>query len=245
MEKMSEKVGFPTNTSDQFWCDLNKCVWGSETPDEFEMSWNAIITNFGLQGNEWLANRYQIRESWIPAYFMDIPLAGLLRTTSRSESSNSFFNRFVHRKLSFVEFWLRFDTALECQRHEELKVDHTSIHSTPLLMTPWPIERQGSIFYSRNVFKIFQEEVIATRDSRFVVDIAQHEGVKVVKINDATTRDRVVHWCTTSSFGSCSCKLFEMIGVPCRHIIMTLRGENLFEIPSSYILKRWETRCKR
>jgi hypothetical protein len=114
MEKMSEKVGFPTNTSDQFWCDLNKCVWGSETPDEFEMSWNAIITNFGLQGNEWLANRYQICESWIPAYFMDIPLAGLLGASSRSESSNSFFNHFIHRKLSFVEFWLRFYTALEC-----------------------------------------------------------------------------------------------------------------------------------
>lgn len=27
MEKMSEKVGFPTNTNKQFWYDLNKCVW--------------------------------------------------------------------------------------------------------------------------------------------------------------------------------------------------------------------------
>jgi hypothetical protein len=118
MEKMPEKVGPPTNRDKHFWEDLNKCVWGSETGEEFEMQWNSIIVAYGLQGNEWLANKYAIRESWIPAFFMDIPLAGLLRTTSRSESSNSFFNHFIHRKLSFVEFWLRFDTSLECQRHD-------------------------------------------------------------------------------------------------------------------------------
>jgi transposase-like protein len=106
MEKMLEKVGFPTNKDKQFWVDLNECVWGSKTQEEFEMWWNVIITNHGLQGNEWLANRYHIRKSWILVYFMDIPLAGVLRTTSRSESSNSFFNRFIQRKLSFVEFWL-------------------------------------------------------------------------------------------------------------------------------------------
>jgi hypothetical protein len=148
MEKMPEKVGAPTNKDEQFWRDLNECVWGSETGEEFEMLWDALIVGNGLQGNQWLANRYQIRKSWIPAYFMDVPLAGLLRTTSRSESVNSFFNRFIHRKLSFVEFWLRFDMALECQRHEELKADHTSIHSTCLLSTPWLIEKQGSILYT-------------------------------------------------------------------------------------------------
>ena len=57
--------------------------------------------------------------------------------------------------MSFVEFWLRFDTALECQRHEELKADHISIHSTPLMSTPWPVEKQGSICYtSRRILNI-------------------------------------------------------------------------------------------
>jgi hypothetical protein len=135
MEKMSENFGFPTNKDKHFWADLNECVWGSETQEEFVMRWNVVITIHRLQGNELLANKYHIRKSWIPAYFMDIPLAGVLRTTSRSESSNLFFNQFIHQKLSFVEFWLQFDTALECQRHKELKVEHSSIHSTPLLCT--------------------------------------------------------------------------------------------------------------
>jgi hypothetical protein len=244
MEKVPEKVG-PTNHDKEFWATLNTCVWGSETREEFEMRWNAIIAAYGLESNEWLANRYQIRESWIPAFFMDIPLAGVLRTTSRSESSNSFFNRFIHRKLCFVEFWLRFDTALECQRHEELKADHVSIHTTPLLHTPWDVEKQANILYTHNVFNIFQKEVIAARDHCSVLGTTQQYDVKLVMINDGFMRDRVVEWCSSNNFGRCSCKLFEKMGIPCRHIILTLRGEKLYELPTSYILKRWETRCKR
>jgi hypothetical protein len=170
---MPEKVGPPTNRDKNFWEDLNKCVWGLETREEFEMQWNSIIVAYGLQGNEWLANKYAIRESWIPTFFMDIPLARLLRTTSRSESSNSFFNHFIHRKLSFVEFWLRFDIALECQQHEELKANNISIHSSPLLSTPWPLEKQGSILYTHTVFKKIQQEVICSIPKIQILKISQ------------------------------------------------------------------------
>jgi hypothetical protein len=68
------------------------------------MRWNAIISDFGLKENGWMANRFDIHKSWIPTYFRDVPLVGVFRTTLRSESSNSFFNRFIHCKLSFVGF---------------------------------------------------------------------------------------------------------------------------------------------
>jgi hypothetical protein len=54
--------------------------------------------------------------------------------------------------------------ALECQRHEELKTNHISMHSTPVLLTPWAMEKQASILYMHNVFNIFQKEMIAARD---------------------------------------------------------------------------------
>jgi hypothetical protein len=108
---------------------------GSKSGDEFVSRWNDLINKYGLTENAWMANRFDICESWISTYFMDIPLVGLLRMTSRSESANSFFNRFIHRKLFFVEFWLRLDTILECQRLEELKEDHMSVYSTTKLIT--------------------------------------------------------------------------------------------------------------
>ena len=100
------------------------------------------------------------------------------------------------------------------------------------------MEKQVSILYTRNVFKIFQKEVVVARDHCFVVKIVQQDDVKIVVVNDGSMRERVVQWSELYSFGACSCKLLERIALPCRHIILTLRGENLHELPSSYILKR-------
>jgi hypothetical protein len=92
MEKFPEKVSGSVNDKEyDFWPRLNACVWGSETGEEFESQWTSLMIDYGLHGNEWIQNRYHIRESWIPAYYMDVSLAGILRTTSRSESANSFF----------------------------------------------------------------------------------------------------------------------------------------------------------
>jgi hypothetical protein len=138
MEKVPERVSPSLRENQEFWDALKSCVWGFETIEEFETQWHCFVTKFQVMGNEWFSTRFLIRELWILVYLMDIPLSGILRTTSRSESANSFFNRFIHRKLSFVEFWLRFDTTLECQREEELKQDHKSLHGISKLITPWP-----------------------------------------------------------------------------------------------------------
>jgi hypothetical protein len=37
---------------------------------------------------------------------------------------------------------------------------------------------------------------------------------------------------------TCSCKLFESRGIPCRHIILALRGEKQMELPDCYFMKR-------
>ncbi|KAK9741233.1 hypothetical protein RND81_03G091000 [Saponaria officinalis] len=54
---------------------------------------------------------------WIPAYFRDMPMGGLLRTTQRSESTNSFYKRYENKFGTLVEFWMRFETAMEQQRY--------------------------------------------------------------------------------------------------------------------------------
>jgi hypothetical protein len=95
------------------------------------------------------------------------------------------------------------------------------------------------------VFKKFQTEVQAARDQCSVVSITHFDSVKMVVINDGCVKDRVVRWCTSNIFGNCSCKLFETMGIPCRHIILALRGEKLDVLPEAYILKRFQKRCKR
>ncbi|KAM0890599.1 hypothetical protein ACQ4PT_026930 [Festuca glaucescens] len=244
LQKVRDKVEPSIAGDEKFWERLNKCVWRSETPAKFEERWHALISDFKLEGNVWLAKRFDLRKSWIPAYFMDIPLAGILRTTSRSESENAFFKSFVGRKLAYVEFWLRFDTALQCQRQEELIADNSSIHTTPTLLTTWEIERQGSEIFTHEVFALFQKQVNAAREDCDVQTTTIVDGTKVFEVSDAWGV-REVRFDSTTMIAKCSCKLFESKGILCRHIIRVFRASKLNELPSIYVLKRWEKKCKR
>ena len=66
--------------------------------------------------------------------------------------------------------------------------------------------------------------------------------MKIVTIGDGRKKDRDIH---VSMMPTCSCKLFLSRGIPCRHIILVLRGEKQVELPVDYFLQRWEKRCKR
>jgi hypothetical protein len=113
------------------------------------------------------------------------------------------------------------------------------------LMTPWAMEKQCSVIYTHEVFKNFQEQIVAARDHCIVQGISESEDMKCFTISSLSGKERVVMMNKANMFGRCSCKLFESYGIPCRHIIQVLCAEKQNEIPSNYIMKRWETRCKR
>ncbi|XP_074297946.1 protein FAR1-RELATED SEQUENCE 5-like [Silene latifolia] len=94
MKKLREKVSYQLFQDEDFKTRLNRCVWNNQLePDEFEEQWGKIMTDYQLVEHEWFSNLYDIREQWIPAYFKDVSMSGLMRVTSRSESKNSFFDR--------------------------------------------------------------------------------------------------------------------------------------------------------
>jgi transposase-like protein len=48
MDKVPEKVGPSLREDQDFYDRLNSCVWGSETPEEFESNWSSFINDFHL-----------------------------------------------------------------------------------------------------------------------------------------------------------------------------------------------------
>ncbi|GJX42033.1 RNA-directed DNA polymerase, eukaryota [Tanacetum coccineum] len=52
-------------------------------PLEFKDRWNKLMEEFNLVNHKWLSKLYRLRSSWIPAFFVDSPLCGLMRSTSR------------------------------------------------------------------------------------------------------------------------------------------------------------------
>ncbi|XP_074305605.1 protein FAR1-RELATED SEQUENCE 5-like [Silene latifolia] len=117
MEKVSSKVGAIICKETDFLSRLHSVVWDSTLePKEFEEKWLAVMNDFNLVGHKWLSSMYREKHCWIPAYFRDMPMGGLLRTTQRSESSNSFYKRYQTHFGTLVEFWMRFESAMEQQR---------------------------------------------------------------------------------------------------------------------------------
>ncbi|KAL6615129.1 hypothetical protein ACP70R_037399 [Stipagrostis hirtigluma subsp. patula] len=245
LNKLPERVGRPLVQDDDFLREFMACVWDSETPDEFEARWASIISEFGLEDNSWLSDKYKMRKSWIPAYFIDFSLGGILRTTSRSESENAFFRHFLNRRLHLLEFWIRFQTALEEQRQKELLNDNATLHSEPMLETPWGIERHARDVYTHTIFGIFQDEVLAARDKCDIQNMVQVGDERITRISDGSGKIREVRYNISTKVSQCSCKLFESIGILCCHIILVLKGAGCHEIPEHYLLNRWTKTATR
>jgi len=239
--KLSEKVGSLMNSNDDFLGRFNSCVYNSETPIEFEQEWQSIIVDFGLQKNAWLSQMYDTRDMWIPAYFKDLFLGAVLTTTLRSESENHFFNNFTNPHLSLVEFWMRYESALELQWYGQLQSDNKTSSSVPLLKTTKDLERHVGKIYTFANFHKFQDEFWnACMDCEIEDRQAIDEGFVITVVDNTRnkTKKRQVMCNPSNHMAHCSCKMFECEGIPCCHILCVLKGKPLRELPSYYILSR-------
>ncbi|KAL0354548.1 UNVERIFIED_CONTAM: protein FAR1-RELATED SEQUENCE 4 [Sesamum radiatum] len=79
------------------WRKFNKCIYRSWNEVQFEKRWWKLIERFNLREDEWLQALYEDRKLWVPAFMKDVSFAGL-SAASRSESLNSFFDRYIHGK---------------------------------------------------------------------------------------------------------------------------------------------------
>nr|GEU57469.1 hypothetical protein [Tanacetum cinerariifolium] len=96
---------------------FNKIVWNMfMEPMEFEEKRSKLIEDFGLQNHKRMTKMFNLREMWLPAYFIDSPLFGLMRTTSRSEIESAFFKSFINHGSTLVNFMMCFESAMERQR---------------------------------------------------------------------------------------------------------------------------------
>ncbi|GJU14057.1 FAR1-related sequence 5-like protein [Tanacetum coccineum] len=128
-------------------------------PLTFEEKWAQLIEDFDLKKHKWLTKMFNLREIWIPAYFIDSPLFGLMRTTSRSESENSFFKSFTSPGATLVSFMMSYESAMERQRYRQEKLDFNTIDAAPKCITQLDIERHAARVYTRTMFLIVQTEI--------------------------------------------------------------------------------------
>ncbi|KAL4559416.1 hypothetical protein LXL04_031554 [Taraxacum kok-saghyz] len=155
MKKLPKKVGQEFLKTTNFKKQFKKIVWDMDMkPDMFDHKWNMLMQEhvFDLKTSSWFSGIYEIRDSWIPAYINDYPMCGMMKTTSRSESMNSFFISYSQADNFFVNFMRNYDNAISKIRFAQRELDHTTKIARYVMKTPREIEIHASKVYTNKMF---------------------------------------------------------------------------------------------
>ncbi|KAI3496959.1 hypothetical protein L1887_39337 [Cichorium endivia] len=224
---------------------LNNLIWNERiNPADFETEWQSIMDEYDLNSNKWFKEMFAIRDRWIPGYFKDCHLSGLMRTTSRSEGENHFYGLVTNTDLHLIEFFSNFETAMESQRYVQRKNDHDSRYTNPELKTEFLIEKEASQIFTLTVFFEIQTEIIASMLTCYSIKVEEVDGINKFSIKD-TDKDLThlgdfeVLFMKSDCTVSCSCLRFELTGCLCRHCFYVLRMSGVEHFPNKYISRRW------
>uniref|UniRef100_A0A7N0TZ37 Protein FAR1-RELATED SEQUENCE n=1 Tax=Kalanchoe fedtschenkoi TaxID=63787 RepID=A0A7N0TZ37_KALFE len=173
----------------------------------------------------------------------DLVLAGM-STPQRSDSVNSSFDKYLHKKTSVQDFIKQHEAFLQDRYDEEARADSDPWNKLPITKSPSPLEKHMSVAYTHAVFKKGQVELLGA--------IACHpkperqEGAEMVfRVQDVEKKQEfAVAWNELKAEISCVCRLFEYKGFLCRHAMIVLQICGQSQIPSHYILKRWAKDAK-
>ncbi|XP_074305705.1 protein FAR1-RELATED SEQUENCE 5-like [Silene latifolia] len=189
MQKLTDKVGPAISKETDFVSRLNAIVWDAELePLEFKEKWCQLVNEHNLEGNSRLSTMFRKRRKWITAYFRDVPMGCLLQTTQRSESQNNFFKRFENAHGTLVEFLMRFQSAIDVQRHTQKQLDRDDDCTLPQLATSLKLEAHASMVYTNSAFAYFQVEASASICSLSVGGFTSPaNGIELIGIVDART----------------------------------------------------------
>ncbi|CAA3024626.1 FAR1-RELATED SEQUENCE 3-like [Olea europaea subsp. europaea] len=224
-----------------FYGDLYSCINFSETIEDFESSWRSILDSYDLCKNEWLQAVYNARKQWAPVYFRDTFFAAL----SSNLGVSSFFDGYVNQQTTIPAFFKQYERALENSLEREIEADYDTFSTTPLLKTPSPMEQQAANLHTKKIFEKFQEELVET----FVYTANKIGGdgtiskFRVAKY-EYDHKAYIVKLDVSLMNATCSCQMFEYVGVLCRHILTVFTVSNVLTVPSHYILKRWTTNAR-
>ncbi|PKI52555.1 protein FAR1-RELATED SEQUENCE 9 [Punica granatum] len=239
-----EKLAHIYQSHPTFELEIKKCINETETIDEFESCWAAVLERYYLTDNEWLLSIYNARQQWVPVYLRN-SFFGDLSLPERSEGLDAYFGSYINASTTIQVLLKQYEKAVSSWHEKELKADYDTTNSTPTLKTPSPMEKQAAAVYTRRIFMKFQEELVETlaNPATKIEDLGTVSTYRVAKFGE----DHKAHTVSFNSFemkASCSCQMFEYSGIICRHILAVFRPKNVLTLPSQYILKRWTRDAK-
>ncbi|XP_042067200.1 protein FAR-RED IMPAIRED RESPONSE 1-like [Salvia splendens] len=239
MSKLFEKIPKSISDREKFSKEFKACVWSELLdPDEFDILWTGIVEKYGVEDHKWFKDMFVVKHLWITAYFRDVPMGSLMRT-SFPESENSFFKRYLKPLFNFVDFTLQYNNDIDAQRNQTERLDYYDSIISLKYATDLTFEKQLASIYTDRMFRVVQESISEADKSCRMISISTLENIEVFKVSDARKKTfTVTHEIETESF-DCECKLFERCGYLCSHLFFVLRNKDVNNISEKYVGNRW------
>ncbi|KAK0604282.1 hypothetical protein LWI29_014096 [Acer saccharum] len=215
------------------------------TESEFETQWLKAIGTFGLQRIDWVKMMYCKWKLWAETFLRGTFFGGL-RSTQRSESINSFLNKFLHRRLKLYDFMSHIDKAMSRLRNNELKDDFDTINEHPVLVTHLlQLEKHAAEVYTRNTFHWVRDE-IKSEAKHSILNCVDDMDCVLYTFQKFADGDKTwnVRYTPSTNIFKCSCQMFETIGIPCCHTFSVMKAMNQHHIPEKLIMQRWTRNAK-
>ncbi|QHO16001.1 Protein FAR1-RELATED SEQUENCE [Arachis hypogaea] len=227
--------------------EMSHVVWNSHSKDSFDRNWNDFLLNFGLADNKWLSDLYEDRHIWVPIYLDHHFWAGM-RSTQRSESMHSFFNKYITRNSSLIQFVKQYDNCLGSREQAERESDAADFHMVIPCATKSSIEAQFQDAYTHAKFREVQAQfrgkaTCITRLKNSALGYSIYEVGE--QVSSSIFNKFVVTYDSVVAEVKCQCLLFKSRGILCRHALSVLSFEQVSQVSPKYILERWSKKVKR
>ncbi|KAF5477373.1 hypothetical protein F2P56_004021 [Juglans regia] len=224
LQKFSEHLAHVYNKFPDFQKDFRHCIHETITTDEFEQEWVLIVVKYDLGENTWLQNLYSRRDKWVPAYLRSTFCAGTM------------VSDFVHQ----------YEKAIDARYFKEKEKDVRTKSTRAIMRTPFKIEEEAAIVYTRKSFTIFQDELFNS---------LRYQARKLYVSGEAKTYGVTAHGKETPIYhvtlegdeghATCTCYMWEFMGILCRHILCVFgKKAKLNILPQHYVLDRWTINAK-
>ncbi|CAL5426431.1 unnamed protein product [Camellia sinensis] len=223
---------------------LEKFMNDYEGVEEFLTAWKAMLDEYGVYNNTWLRSIFELKEKWVRAYVKWGWSAGM-KSTQLSESLNADLKDCLRSDHNLVQFFTHFERMLNENRYKECESEYAlSYKLSDIIKVPVQMLIQAGTIYTRAIFEEFQDQYVGALEL-CITNRAQ--GVNCLFYTVTAYKHVRIHqvWMDRNGYVTCCCRLFEMKGILCSHVIKVLKDEmNIMEIPSHYILKRWTRKAR-
>ncbi|XP_074306281.1 protein FAR-RED IMPAIRED RESPONSE 1-like [Silene latifolia] len=164
MNKVPSKYGMTRDDYLVFLKKLNAIIWDEDIEAaEFDAKWEEIGREHNVNNIDWFQEMYAKRKQWVMVHCRDLDMGGVMMTTQRSESENSFFKRFKTIEVHGAQVYSH-KVFEEFQEEAKCSIDTLKATcSCRMLERKVILCRHVIWIYSSNGVKIIPEQCVVKR----------------------------------------------------------------------------------